>query len=235
MYTFLLLAIPCTLLLFLHSSLAKGSYWAAFSLGFFPAVAYCFVDEFFIFSVHHFTDSFPAYYAYVFLKEGLLPAAMLCTPYLLLSRRRPEDRSFALLVVLCAFHMVYLPYSVLTGTERCSPYLCLVRPLLSASAAALLPLSCMGLYRNLADGRKTAAVPFAIGIPAALLLPPLADSLWYLDMAGAPVLTVAGAMLALETASYIFLCKTRSKSAPASQPPYGRRKGRRTGRIVGRQ
>ncbi len=216
MYAFLLLAIPCTLLYFLHSSLAKGSYWAAFSIGFFPAVIYCFIDEFFIFSIHRFTDSFAAYYAYTLIKDHLLPSLALCSLYFLISRRELKDRSFSLLVLLCAFYMIYMPYGVLTGEERFSSYLCFIKPLLTGASIIILSLSCIGLFQSLEKGTKSLAAAFAFGIPIALFIPPLAEGIWYLNDTSALYLAIAVGMSVLAILLCIFLCKIRGKTLDKS-------------------
>lgn len=224
MYTFLLLAIPCTLLFFLNSPLAadKGqangrrSYWMAFCLGFFPALAYCIIDEFFIFSSFRFTDSLPSAYVHLLLKDSLIPTALLCGPYLLLSRREPEDRSFALLTVLAAFYMAYLPYCVITGEERNSQFLSFVKPLLICSHIAIFPLCCRGISACAKSGNKAALAAFGAGLLISPALPPLAEALWHLQRSTWTYVAITAFMLASLVLLTFFMCKMASKTLDKS-------------------
>ncbi len=216
MYIFLLLSIPCFLLYFLHSPFAKGSYWLAFCLGFFPAIIWCFIDEFFIYTTHHFTDSFAACYAYLLLKDSLLPTLMLSSLFLLLSRREPEDRSFALLPLLSAFYMAYLPYTVTTGTERFSFFLCLVKPLLTCAHIALIALGGRGLCRCIKSGMKALAAAFAALVLLAFALPALAECLWYLLYSPVIYGSITAFLLACMVLLPVFLPKIAGKTLDKS-------------------
>lgn len=222
MYIFLLASIPCLLLYFLNAPFAaeagkrSGSYWLAFCLGFFPAIIWCVIDEFFIYATHRFTDSLSACYAYLLLKDSLLPTLTLSGLYLLLSRRPMENRTFALLPLLAAFYMAYLPYSVITGTERFSPFLCFVKPLLTCAAIELTALCSMGLCGSIKSGRKVPAAAFVLLILLALALPALAESLWYLHYAPVMYRGILAVLLAAAVAVPIFLCKMHGKTLDKS-------------------
>ena len=226
MYTFLLLAVPCLLLFFLNSPLAgsradgqstrRSSYWLAFCTGFFPALAYCFIDEFFIFNAYRFSNELAPNYVYLLLKDSLVPTVILCSIYFLFSRREPEDRSFALLVVLAACYMAYLPYEVATGEERFSPFRSLVKPILTCSHIVLLPLCCRGLCRSLKGGSPLLSAAFVLGMLASPALPPLAETLWYMKGAAAGWMGITAAMFAAAVILPIFLCKTGGKTLDKS-------------------
>lgn len=217
MYAFLLLAIPCTLLFFLRSPLAEGkSYWLAFCLGFFPALIWCIVDEFFIFSIYHFGPYLDQVYLHILLRDTLIPTVLLCGPYFLISRRERSDRAFALLVLLAAFYMVYLPYGVVMGEERFSSFLIFVKPVLICAYIIMLPLCCVGLCRSLRTGKKPLAAVFTVGILGSPALPPLVESLWFLAYPRAYWLGTGAAMLAAAVILSIFLCERGSKTLDKS-------------------
>lgn len=221
MYIFLLLAIPCLLIFYLNSPLAvfsggRRSYWLAFCIGFFPALAYCIIDEFFIFSTFRFTGSVAGGYIHLLLKDTLIPTLLLCAPYLLLSRREPEDRSFALLTVLAAFYMAYLPYNVVTGNERHSFFLSFVKPLLTCSHIIMLPLCCRGMFMCARTGNKALMVAMAAGILISPALPPLAEILWYLGKSTSGYVAITSFMLAGSIALTFFMCKMAGKTLDKS-------------------
>ncbi|MBQ7168248.1 MAG: hypothetical protein IJR93_15030 [Treponema sp.] len=216
MYAFILLAIPCLLLFFLRSPLAKGSYWLAFSLGFFPALAWCIIDEFFVFSAYRAVPALGRTYAHILIKDIVLPAVLLCGPYFLISRRKPSDRAFALLVVLAAFYMAYLPYGVISGEERFSFFCALVKPVLICSHVILLAMCCTGLCRSVAAKRKPLAVLFALGMIVFPALPPLAESLWFLAYPASAWIGIGAVMLAAAVLLPIFICETGSKTLDKS-------------------
>lgn len=227
MYSFLLASIPCLLLYFLNAPFADepdaagtgtrhGSYWLAFCLGFFPAIAWCIIDEFFIYATHRFTDSLSACYVYLLVKDSLLPTLTLSGLYLLLSRRPMENRTFALLPLLAAFYMAYLPYSVITGAERFSPFLCFIKPLLTCAYIELTALCSMGLCGSVKSGSKAFAAVFAVLILLVLALPALAESLWYLNYALPMYGSVLAVLLAAAVAVPIFLCKMHGKTLDKS-------------------
>ena len=224
MYIFLFTAIPCLMLYFLNSSFARknagsssrSSYWLAFCTGFFPAVISCFIDEFFIFSTHRFTESLPSCYGYLLAKGGLLPTLVLGGIYLLFSRREMENRLFALLPLFAAFYLSYLPYTVITGAERYSPFLCLAKPLLTCAHIELLALCSMGLYRSIKGRSRISSAAFALGILSALSLPVLAESLWYLQYRPALSGGILAFLLAESVVMAIFLAKMRGKTLDKS-------------------
>ncbi len=216
MHTFLLLAIPCTLLYYLHSSLARERYWSAFFIGFFPSVIYCVIDEFFIFTTHRFTNSFAACYTYILLKEYLIPTLVLGSLYLLISKRPLEDRFFSLLIVLSAFYMVYMPFEVITSSERFSPYLNLIKPLNTCSSIIIISLSGIGLCRSLATDAKFLLGPFALCILIALFLPSFAESLWYMNTSSLFYRGISGFIVVLSIAISFFLHKIQEKTLDKS-------------------
>lgn len=220
MYTFLLMAVPCLLLFFLQTPAAtratRNSYWLAFCLGFFPAVAWCVIDEFFLFNALHFSRSLSEVYVHLLLKDILIPTILLCAPYFLISRRETENRAFALLVVLSAFYMAYMPYGVVTGKERFSFFLVFVKPLLTCCHIILLPVCCMGLCRSLKTGKKPLAAAFAVGMIVFPALPPLVEALWYLAYPRSTWLGIGAAMLAFAVILPIFLCEMGSKTLDKS-------------------
>ncbi len=216
MYTFLFLAVPCLLLFFLRSPLAKGSYWIAFCLGFFPALAWCILDEFFIFTAYRAVPELGQVYARILITDIVLPTVLLCGPYFLISRRKPDDKAFALLVVLAAFYMTYLPYGVITGEERFSPFLTFAKPLLICAHIILLPLCCVGLCRSLATGKKILAAIFIAGMLISPAIPPLAESLWFLAYPAGYWIGTGAIMLATTVVLTFFLCKTDGKTLDKS-------------------
>ena len=227
MYSFLFASIPCLLLYFLTAPFADepdaagtgtrhGSYWLAFCLGFFPAIAWCIIDEFFIFATHRFTDSLSACYVYLLVKDSLLPTLPLSGLYLLLSRRPMENRTFALLPLLSAFYMAYLPYTVTTGTERFSFFLCLVKPLLTCAHIALITLGGRGLCRCIKSGMKALAAAFAALVLLAFALPALAECLWYLLYSPVIYGSITAFLLACMLLLPVFLPKIAGKTLDKS-------------------
>ncbi len=216
MYAFLLLAVPCLLLFFLRSPLAKGSYWLAFCLGFFPALAWCIIDEFFIFTAYRFVPVFSRIYIHTLIKDIVLPTVLLCGPYFLISRREKSDRAFALLVVLAAFYITYLPYGVITGEERFSFFRILVKPVLICSHIVLLPLCCVGLCRSIKVQKKPLAAAFAVGMLVFPALPPLAESLWFLAYPASAWIGTGVLLLAAAVLLSIFICEIGSKTLDKS-------------------
>jgi len=217
MFIFLFLAIPLALIFFLASEQSKGSFWAAMALSFFTAIIFCFVDEFFIFATHHFTQNIAANFFYIYLKDNLLPSLLLSTSYLLLSRKEWSRRLLSLFPLLAAYYMVYIPYSVITGNERFSFFLCFIKPLLAISYTGFAALSASTAYCLLQnrDGvpadRSAKKQRAAYGLIAAAFVQgavfSLTETLWYMNFT--PLLWIGLSILqaVLLAALYLFASK----------------------------
>ena len=216
MYTFLLLAVPCLLIFFLRSPLAKGSYWLAFCLGFFPALAWCIIDEFFVFTAYRAVPVLGRIYVHNLIKDILLPTVLLCGPYFLISRRKPDDKAFALLVVLAAFYTTYLPYGVITGEERFSFFPAFVKPVLICSHIILFPLCCVGLCRSIKAKKSPLIAVFTLGMIVFPALPPLAEALWFLAYPASFWIGTGAVLLAAAVLLSIFICEIGSKTLDKS-------------------
>ncbi len=183
MNIFLLISIPSILI---WTILTNPEYrWTSFVppiiIGLLTAILTCFIKEFFIFYSHISTSNFLAHFAYLSLRDSIIPVLVLNLAFFLLSKDDWDYKIESIAPLAHSFFAVYIPYFVLTGKEPQSLFLNIIKPLLFSALPISSSLLCSGLISCIRKKNSlSAAIIFAI--IAVLLLPSLTESIWYYNM-----------------------------------------------------
>ncbi len=197
MYLFLLIAIPVCLFIFFHSQENKARFAVPALFGFICAMIVCVIDEFFIFSIHHFTEVFMANFAYLFLSEIFIPSIILCAIYIPLSKNPAQIRAKSIIPLLLGFYLIYMPYKVITGKENAAFFQLFIKPVIIIcfiqAACSLAGLA----VQSLKTGKKQLAIPYFSAVFIACLLPSLTETIWYMKISDIVWIVLAVIQIAL--------------------------------------
>ncbi len=212
MYSFLLVAIPSTTVFFLlyEKRYRPVEFTLPIGLGVLVSVLVCTITEFFIFNSEAITDSPKQLFVDLLLKQICIPSLFLCGFFFLISRRCWDYKTTAVFPLLCSFYAVFLPYSVITGSEPKAGFLLFIKPILLLSNIAILYA-----MSRLATANKTFRIPFIILALLSLTVLPFAQTCWYFNIMTV-LWAVTTALYAIAAAGLILFAQNMIKKTEVS-------------------
>ncbi len=153
----------------------------AILIGFFSALIVCLVKEFFILSDSILTTNTFETFIKLFVKETLLPSAILIAVFLLFSKDSSEYKGAAILPLLASFYAVFIPYSGFTSAEKATAFMIFTKPLLFTALCIWLELFISKALSLFAEKKISAFIIVTVLSIAASLVPAAIQTLWYYD------------------------------------------------------
>ncbi len=206
MYTFLILSIPLVLLIFCTSNSSYG--WKSFvpplAIGGVTGIVVSFVKKFLIFSRYTWTASAVSACMHLFLTQALLPFVLCYAVFLIFSRDSLAYKLESSGALMGSFFAVYIPFVVISGSDKAAFFLNFGKPLLYAGLCVWFAEWCALGASNLKNKKIVPAVCFFVIAALNLVVPAFAESHWYFSDSSAWTV-FAVIYVALSICFYVFL------------------------------
>lgn len=155
------------------------SFIPALLWGFLSAIVVCTIKAFFIFSNHIWTASFVLEFLQIFLKDTLLPCALLPAVYFLFSKDSWDFKADSFLPLMISFYTVFLPYRIFRCGEKLSFFMLFVKPVLYISMIAFVSAMLHNLIPTIINKDKSKAIKLSAITLGLAIVPALVQSFWY--------------------------------------------------------
>lgn len=214
MYVFLFLALPSFIIWYAltHQKFEWKAFVPPALWGFFFALVLCAIQEFFMLPVISHSASALMTFLGILLKRYLIPCALLCALFFMLSKDTWEYKCAALAPLLGAFMAVFMPYHVITG-ENSAAFNLIALPLLDCSVSVLIPVLASSALSAFEDHKKSSAIISLLLIPGALIIPPLMETCFYFGRRPS-VLIALSALIFAAGMAFCIIYKKRHERTP---------------------
>ncbi len=161
--------------------------------GLIAAVLVCGFRAFFLYSHRIIPFSFEKNMWYLLLRQTLLPVIILYGGFFLISRDKISYKVEALFPLLISFYMLYLPYAILSSSEKVlTSFPLFVKPVLFTVMIFSLGLSAKHIEKTLEGKKYVFTVIWAFLCIVSLVLPAILETMYILDMSYFLILLLSG-------------------------------------------
>ena len=151
--------------------------------GLISAVLVCGFRAFFLYSHRIIPLSFELNMWYLLIRQTLLPVIVLYGVFFLVSKDTVSYKVEALFPLLISFYMLYLPYTILSGSEHIiTTFPLFVKPVLFTVMIFSLGLSAKHIEKNITAKKIVFAVIWIIISLVSIVVPSVLETMYILDM-----------------------------------------------------
>ena len=161
--------------------------------GLVTAVLVCGFRAFFLYSHRVIPFSFEKNMMYLLVHQTLLPVILIYGVFFLVSRDAISYKVEALFPLLLSFYILYLPYTILSTSEKIfTTFPLMVKPLLFAVMIFSLGLSAKHIEKNFSAKKYFFAAVWILISIICIVLPSVVETMYLLDMSYFLILIISG-------------------------------------------
>ena len=192
MYFFMLLLLP--LILAAWCFYKRDSHLVpVIFMGLIIAVLVCGFRAFFLYSHRVIPFSFGKNMWYLLLRQTLLPVVLLYGLFFLISKDSISYKVEALFPLLISFYLLYLPYTILSTSEKIiTTFPLFIKPVLFTVMIFSLGLSAKHIEKTIRAQKYVFTVIWGIIAAVSIVFPSVVETMYLLDMSYFLILVLSG-------------------------------------------
>ena len=161
--------------------------------GLISAVLVCGFRAFFLYSHRVIPYSFELNMWYLLLRQSLLPVIVLYGVFFLISKDTISYKIEALFPLLISFYLIYLPYTILSGSEKIiTTFPLFIKPTLFTVMIFSLGLSAKHIEKTITAKKHFFAAIWIITAVVSIVFPSVVETMYILDMSYFLILVLSG-------------------------------------------
>ena len=161
--------------------------------GVISAVLVCGFRAFFLYSHRVVPYSFLLNMCYLLVRQTLLPVVVLYGVFFLISKDELSYKIEAIFPLLISFYMLYLPYTILSASEKIiTTFPLMLKPTLFAVMIFSIALSAKHIEKTFKAGKRVYAAVWILICVLSILLPSILETMYILDMNYLLILILCG-------------------------------------------
>ena len=162
-------------------------------MGLIAAVLVCGFRAFFLYSHRVIPFSFGKNMWYLLLRQTLLPVVLLYGLFFLISRDTISYKVEALFPLLISFYLLYLPYTILSTSEKIiTTFPLFIKPVLFTVMIFSLGLSAKHIEKTVKAQKYVFTVIWGFIALVSIVLPSVVETMYILDMNYLLILVISG-------------------------------------------
>ena len=162
-------------------------------IGLITAVLVCGFRAFFLYSHRIIPLSFATNMIYLLVRQTLLPVLVLYGIFFLISKDTVSYKVEALFPLLISFYMLYLPYTILSTSEKIiTSFPLFVKPLLFTVMIFSLALCAKHIEKTISAKKYFCAAIWIIIAIVCIVFPSVVETMYILDMSYFLILVLSG-------------------------------------------
>lgn len=177
MILFLLILFPCSIFIYFAYTKEK-KFFLTVMIGALCALLLCAIRLFFMYEHRLIPDNFFINFIYYFLRNSLLPIAILFGGYYLFTKDAVIEKFKGFFPLLSSFYAIYLPYYIISNTQvPYSPYSTFLMPVLYLAMIVEASICMIDLYNDKTSAEGGNFTFHLVLLIIYLVFPALVDSL----------------------------------------------------------
>jgi len=183
MFLFLLLVIPCLIVLYNNTAATYSTKELApvYTFGILSGVVYCGFKLFFVFNSHIWTTSLFGNLFSLYAHDVLIPCVIVYGLFYLISSKTDDInyRIKAFTPLILCFMAIFIPYGIISSKQQNVFFMIFIKPVLYASMTYLLGNLIQAAYKNFSEKSYKTGISISIAAVIISMLPALAEVFWY--------------------------------------------------------